>query len=216
MPVMTGPCQSPQGQQALLRTSGLLRPSPPARVRASSRKSHMTTFLPAQLALEKWHQQDDELQPWSVSLAIRTRIPSGRFFDESFPNADLAFEIMRKKGSDNARLVFQTIVRSGPTVVVPDPQCQWLSTRQGSIDVVEANMGLGPKDQNLALRAMDPPQICGTQTEEGRAPLLARSPGRRLSRTTSREFGLLGDQPFWSFFPTSANVLLRRSCQFSG
>ena len=32
-------------------------------------------------------------------------------------------------------------------VVLPDPQCQWLITRHGSIDVVLANIGLGPKDK---------------------------------------------------------------------
>ena len=32
-------------------------------------------------------------------------------------------------------------------VVLPDLQCQWLVTRHGSIDVVPANIGLGPEDK---------------------------------------------------------------------
>ena len=77
-------------------------------------------------------------------------------------------------------------------VVLPDPQCQWLITRHGE-------HGAEDHGSNLAPRAMVPPQICETQTEEGRVPGWLEVPAER--RPAPQVVDSL--------------VLLRRGCQLA-
>ena len=104
--VLSGPCQSPQGQQSLCLTGGR-----PRGEGAPGEKQRTTFFLPSQSAPEAWHQLNDEFQRSAVLVGF----PVGQnedavkmFWDESFPNAHPAFDIMCKKVSDTHVSFFQT------------------------------------------------------------------------------------------------------------
>ena len=106
--VLSGPCPSLEGQQSLCLTGGRPRPSLPARYGRSWGKTQ-DHLLPAQPAPEAWHQLDDECQRSAVLVCFpfgQNKDAVRKFSDESFPSAGLAFDIMCKKVSVNARLLF--------------------------------------------------------------------------------------------------------------
>ena len=86
----SGTCQSPQDQQALRHTGSRPRPSHPASVRVRNTRP----------APEAWHQQDNQFQRSAVLVGFpcgQKKNTVRKFCDESFPNADFAFDVMFNK-----------------------------------------------------------------------------------------------------------------------
>ena len=100
-------------------------------------------------------------------------------------------------------------------VVLPDPQCQWLATRHGSIDVILANIGLEPKDQTWHFEQWLHLKLAARKRRRDASQADSKSRQKVVPHPKSRGWASEA-QPFWSVFAASPNVLLRRSCHSVG